>query len=358
MQPSRKTILLADDDRTTRMVVSKILEEHGYRVEQAERGEKCLFMALERDYDGFLIDVNMPGLSGIELCKRLRDIDRFKISPIIFITSLEEDTNLKKVFDAGATDFIAKPVSPVILQARLNAHLEKIEYFKEIEKIRTYLNRYISAKTQRMVEAYALTGLLPSPELHHVCVMFTDIRGFTSLSQETDLDLLFTKISRHLGTQVDIVHQYGGYIDKFGGDGLMAIFEGDDMAERACICALHIVDAIYRVQNQEDGMTFPVTGVSLPLGIGIHQGPVLIGNIGSNDHLDYSVLGETVNLAARLCDKADAMCINVSDDVMNAAKRTNKLQFVSPDSVRIRGMVEEIMVYKLRHASEHSMSMA
>ncbi len=358
MQTKRKTVLLADDDRTTRMVIAKILEDQGYRVEQAERGEKCLFMALERNYDAFLIDVNMPGLGGIDLCKRLRDIDRFKITPIIFITSLEEGSNLEEVFDAGATDFIGKPVSPVILKARLNAHLEKVGYFNEVEKIRTYLNRYISAKTQRMVEAYALTGLLPSPELHNVCVMFTDIRGFTSLSQETDLDLLFSKISRHLGMQVDIVHQYGGYIDKFGGDGLMAIFEGDDMAERACLCSLQIIEAVYRVQNQEDGMTFPVAGVSLPLGVGIHMGPVLIGNIGSKDHLDYSVLGETVNLASRLCDKAEAMSVNVSEEVMQAANMTEELQFVSPDKVSIRGITNDVLVYKLRWASEHTMSIA
>ncbi len=358
MQSTRKTILLADDDRTTRMVIAKILEEQGYRVEHAERGEKCLFMALEHKYDAFLIDVNMPGLGGIELCKRLRDIERFKITPIIFITSLEENSNLKQVFAAGATDFIGKPVSPVILQARLNAHLEKVEYFNEVEKIRIYLNRYISAKTQRMVEAYALTGLLPSPELHDVCVMFTDIRGFTSLSQETDLDLLFSKISRHLGLQVDIVHQYGGYIDKFGGDGLMAIFEGDNMAERACLCSLQIIEGIYRVQNQEDGMTFPLAGVSLPLGVGIHMGQVLIGNIGSKDHLDYSVLGETVNLASRLCDKAEAMSVNVTEEVMQAADISEELVFTFPDEVSIRGMSETIKTYKLRWASENTLSIA
>lgn len=352
MQPKKKSVLLADDDRTTRMVIAKILEERGFAVSQAERGEKCLFMALERDYDAFLIDVNMPGLGGIELCKRLRAIDRFKITPIIFITSLEEDENLNEVFAVGATDFINKPVSPVVLHARLKAHLEKVEYFKEAEKVRNYLNRYISAKTQRMVEAYALTGLLPSPELHNVCVMFTDIRGFTSLSQETDLDLLFSKISRHLGTQVDIVHKYGGYIDKFGGDGLMAIFEGEDMAERACHCALNIISAIYRDEKREDGMTFHVAGVTLPLGIGIHMGSVLIGNIGSKEHLDYSVLGETVNLAARLCDQADAMAVDVSEEVMQAAQADKGLQFSAPTEISVRGVAEPIQVYKLREAAE------
>ena len=353
----QKTILLADDDRTTRTVITKILEEANYRVDQAERGEKSLFMALERDYDAFLIDINMPGLSGLELCKRLRDKERYRITPIIFITSMEEDESLDDVFAVGATDFINKPVSPVVLRARLASHLERVAYYKEAEKVREYLNRYISAKTQRMVEAYALTGLLPSPELQNVCVMFTDIRGFTSFSQDTDLDLLFSLISKHLGTQVQIVHEHGGYIDKFGGDGMMAIFEGDDMVERACCCALNIIDAVYAAQSQTDGVMINLEGVTLPLGIGIHTGDVLIGNIGSQEHLDYSVLGETVNLASRLCGQADAMTVDVSEAVMKAAKNHLDLIFSAPTQVTVKGASEAVNVYTLKWSAENTITM-
>jgi len=356
MQPKCKSILLADDDRTTRMVIAKMLEDEGYRVDQADRGEKCLFMALEKTYDAFLVDVNMPSLGGIDLCKRLRNIDRYKNVPIIVITSMDESEKLKEVFDAGATDFLGKPVNQVVLHARLKSHLEKVEYFNEMEKVQEYLNRYISAKTQRMVEAYALTGLLPSPELHSVCIMFTDVRGFTALSQEINLDELFEKLSRHLGLQVDMVHKYGGYIDKFGGDGLMAIFEGDDMAPRACKCALEIIDSLYRLQNQDAGLTLQVTGVSLPVGIGIHLGPVLIGNIGSRDHLDYSVIGETVNLASRLCAQADAMVIDVSREVMQAAEQDPSLNFAAPAEVAIRGVAEPVRVYKVRRVENRQQS--
>jgi class 3 adenylate cyclase len=356
MQPKNKAVLLADDDRTTRMVLARMLEEDGYRVEQADRGEKCLFMALEKDYDALLIDLNMPTLGGIDLCKRIRNIQRYKNVPVIVITSLDENEKLKEVFDAGATDFINKPVNQVVLHARLKSHLERVVYLREIEKIREYLNRYISAKTQRMVEAYALTGLLPSPELHDVCVMFTDVRGFTAMSQEIDLDELFEKLSRHLGMQVDIVHHFGGYIDKFGGDGLMAIFEGDDKASRACRCALEIVDSLYRVQDQESGLTLQVTGVSLPIGIGIHLGPVLIGNIGSHEHLDYSVIGETVNLASRLCGQADSMVIDVSETVMRAAGEDTTLRFAAPAEISVRGVAEPVRVYKVRRAEDKQQS--
>lgn len=344
MNTKKQTILVADDDRTTRMLLSRILEKVGYRVEQADRGEKCLFLALERKIDGFLIDIRMPGLGGIDLCRRLRDISRYKMTPIIFITSLDEDSSLNDVFVAGATDFISKPVNPVVLKARLMGHLQRVEFYFEIEQVRRYLNRYISSKTQRMVEAYSLTGLLPTPERHHVCVMFTDIRGFTALSRESDLEDLFARVSSHLGRQVDMVYRYGGYIDKFGGDGLMAIFDGDDMTVRACRCALEIMGTIQKKDDKGQQ--------SLPLGIGIHTGPVLIGNIGSEEHLDYSALGETVNLAARLCNNAESMNVDVSEAVVIAAKGDNDLHFTEPRAVVIRGFDEPVSVYKIKTMAE------
>lgn len=345
-----KTVLVADDDRTTLTLISKMLENEGYRVVLADRGEKSLFLALEKEIDAFLVDIRMPGLNGIELCERIRSIDRYKITPIIFITSMEEESNLREVFAAGATDFINKPVNQVILGARLQAHLQKVKYFKEIEQARRYLNRYVSTKTQRMVEAYSITGLLPSPERHEVCVMFTDVRGFTAMSQKVDLEILFEELSRHLGMQVDEVYGHGGYIDKFGGDGLMAIFDSDDMVEKACSCALNIMDNTRR--NQEAGARN-----AFPLGIGIHLGEVLIGNIGSVEHLDYSAIGETVNIASRLCNYAEPMHIDVSSDVVNAIKSSN-FQFDEPKSITMKGFKEPMAIYNLKCKDERTGNVA
>ncbi len=331
MRKAQTTVLVADDDATTRSVLSKMLENSGYRVLTADRGEKCLFLALEKKIDAFLIDINMPGLSGLEICKRIRSMDRYKVTPIIFITSMEQHSDLSEAFDAGATDFINKPANQIVLNARLRSHLQKVEYFRELEQIRIYSNRYMSTRTRRMVEAYSTTGLRPAPELHDVCIMFTDIRGFTSLSHQIDLETLFEGLSNHLGMQVDKVYKYGGYIDKFGGDGLMAIFDGDDMAIQAGYCALEIIESsmkFMKIANEHD----------LPVGIGIHYGEVMIGNIGSSEHLDYSAIGETVNIAARLCGHADPMHINVSEDLIRIAKADPELQFSSPTLVKLKGL--------------------
>lgn len=343
---SKQTILVADDDRTTRSIITSILESKGYQVDTAERGEKCLFLALENTYDAILIDINMPGLGGIDLCRRLRGIDRYKMVPIIVVTTLHEEFVLTEAFSVGASDFISKPVNPSVLDARLKNHLDKKSYYDELERVRQYLNRYISARTQRMVEAYSLTGLLPMPESHQVCVMFTDIRGFTTLSRTIDPEDLFAQVSRQLGRQVDLVYQFNGYIDKFGGDGLMAIFDGDESVQNAWQCAKHILDMNIESNNKGENE-------SLPIGIGLHYGPVLIGNIGSEEHLDYSALGETVNLASRLCNNAESMHVDVSQSVVDKLKNTPGFIFSEPVDINFKGFDEPVSVYTLLKDSEN-----
>jgi len=344
---NQTTILVADDDATTLTVLSRMVELDGHKVLTADRGEKCLFLALEKDIDAFLIDINMPGLSGIEICRRLRAMDVYKVTPVILITSMDEEEKLQEAFSAGATDFINKPANQVILSARLQSHLQKVEYYRELEKIRTYSNRYISTRTRKMIEAYSTTGLLPVPELQNACIMFTDIRGFTSLTHEVELETLFAGLSEHLGMQVEKVYKYGGYIDKFGGDGLMAIFDGDDMAVQACLCALEIIDVSVKFMKIADSY-------SLPVGIGIHYGEVMIGNIGSAEHLEYSAIGETVNIAARLCGHAEPMHINVSNDVIREAGSGRNLQFTAPTHIKLKGLEDPMPVYQLVRNYNHS----
>ncbi|MDZ7737265.1 MAG: adenylate/guanylate cyclase domain-containing protein [Gammaproteobacteria bacterium] len=341
MHNSNLTVLVADDDRTTRTVLASLLQKEGFRVELADRGEKCLFIAMEQQIDAFLIDIRMPGLGGLELCRKLRALDRYRITPIIFITALDEEDMLSAVFEAGATDFIAKPINPVVLKARLQGHIQKVEYYLEMERVRHYLNRYVSPRTQNMVEAYATTGLRPPPEQREVCVMFSDVRGFTALTRQTEPGILFDSLNHLLAMQVEMVYRHGGYIDKFGGDGIMAIFDTDSKASKACQCALAIMET---ANNMAAGGEDPIR---LPIAIGIDIGPVLIGNIGSEEHLDYSAVGQSVNLASRLCSNAESMTIEVSGAVV-AETAAEPFVFSSPIEVSIRGINEPVSIYRLK----------
>jgi Adenylate cyclase, family 3 (some proteins contain HAMP domain) len=336
----RKSILVVDDDRITRVILERMLCEAGYEVFTAENGERALELLQQREINAFVLDIRMPGMSGIELCRRLRSLAPYKITPVLFVTVMEEQANIREAFDAGGDDYVVKPVEPMILKARLSGLMQKIELINQLARVRRNLNRYVSPRTQKMVETYSATGVLPPPDEHHLCILFSDIRGFTALSEEIEPSVLFPMLSEHLGKQVDLVYRHGGYIDKFGGDGVMAVFDGPGMELNSCLCALDILDGT-RSNIAPNGHC------RMPLGIGIHSGPALIGNIGKGEHLDYSVIGNTVNLAARLCGYAEPMSIIVSKAVRDTVCDDPRLCFSGEHPVDIRGMKKPITLYQL-----------
>lgn len=334
-----KTVLITDDDRTVRTVLARMLQADGYRVVEAEHGEKCLCLLMEKQVDAFLVDVNLPGLDGVELCRRIRAVERYQFTPIICITVADEESTVGRAFEAGADDFITKPINPHTLRARLAGRIQKTESMREMPRVRTKLSRYISGRTQTIVDAYSLTGVLPPPEEQEVCILFSDVRGFTQ-SRDVEPNMLFNVLSAQLAMQVDCVYRHGGYLDKFAGDGIMAIFDSNDRTLEACRCALEIMEITRRNAYADNAR-------GLQLGVGIHSGRALIGNIGSAKHLEYSVIGETVNLAARLCGCADPMSIVVSEEVRRAATGHGFI-FAAPCQVSIRGLKHAMTVYTLQ----------
>lgn len=341
MTPVPHTIVVVDDQAVTRELLSRVLGDHGYHVLQAASGEAALDLADRQTVDGFIMDLRMPGMSGYEACQRLRADSRYRVTPIIAVTALEDADALARAFSAGFDDFISKPVSPLVLDARLRSHLQRARLYHQLEDVRRNLNRYLSPRTQRMVERYSDAGEPPPPERIDVCVLFTDIRGFTQLSQHIDPEELFALLSTQLATQVDLVYQYGGYVDKYAGDGIMAVFEGEDMAQRGARCAL---DIIYCAAAGDAGHKL------FAVGCGLHQGPAVIGNIGSPEHLDYSVIGESVNLAARLCGQAEPMSVIVSESLRRSAGDAEGLRFENRRAIQVKGFGQPVTIYELEAA--------
>src|SRR4029077_21213816 len=107
-----------------------------------------------------------------------------------------------------------------------------------------------SRPTLEVVEDASVTGVLPPPQEKELAICFTDMRGFTAFSEETESTRVFSLISAVLAEQVNLIHEYGGYVDKFGGDGVMAIFDGPEMVAQSCLCALSIID-IAREQHSK-----------------------------------------------------------------------------------------------------------
>ena len=335
-----RTILIVDDDESAREVLLQMLEFEGYEVIQAESGEQAIALASSVQIDAFLLDIAMPRMSGIDLCRALRRMERYSTVPIIFLTGQADDVVLEEAFASGGDDFLNKPSTLAGVRVRLKNHLQRMEYLRRLERMRGVLKQYLSKRTLEVVEDSSLTGSLPAPQEQDLAICFTDMRGFTAFSEETEPTRLFSLISALLAEQVHMIHECGGYVDKFSGDGVMAIFDGPDMVLQSCLCALNMLDTA-RVKHQADLADIR------RFGIGIHTGRAVIGNIGSPEHLDYTAIGSTVNLAARLCGQAEATSIAVSKAVRDAAKSDHRLNFHSERQVSIRGIKDLVTVYTL-----------
>ena len=338
-----RTILIVDDNASVREVLQRMLEPEGYEVILAESGEQAIALAGALQIEAFLLDIDMPRMNGIDLCRALRRMEQYRAVPIIFLTGESDDAALEEAFASGGDDFLNKPCTPAGARARVRNHLQRVQNLHRFERMRSVLKQYVSKRTLEVVEDASLTGELPPPQEQDLAIIFTDMRGFTAFSEETPPTRLFSLISALLAEQVHMVHEHGGYVDKFGGDGVMAIFEGPDMVLQSCLCALSILDTA-RVKHSAD------LAEIRRFGIGIHTGRAVIGNIGSPEHLDYSAIGSAVNVAARLCGQAEATSIAVSKAVRDTVAGDKRLKFHSERQVPIRGIKGAVVVYTLSRA--------
>ncbi len=332
-----KTVLVVDDTAVSRVLGADILTTSEMKVLEADSGEQALLQAGEHAIDAFLLDIRLPDMNGIELCRALRAMPRYRDTPIIFVTAMDQREVLQWALEAGADDFIQKPLHAMVLRKRLGNLLQKAAYLREAELTNLSLQRYVSPRTERMARAYATTGKLPAPLREEVCILFSDARGFTELSQELEPENVFDILSRRLAEQVKLVYLHGGYVDKYSGDGIMAVFDGEDMTRNCCRCALGILESA-----QDAG--------AMQLGLGIHQGYAMVGNLGSEDHLDYTVIGKTVNLAARLCGLARQSII-VSRAVRDAVAGDAAFRFSSERTAQVRGFRDPVTVFELQRTT-------
>lgn len=296
-----RTILVVDDEREICETLSEALTNIGYRVLTASSGAVALDLAQTSRPDLVLTDVHLGGLSGIDLCAKLKEDPRFRLTPVILLTAVSDLTARVAGLAAGADDFFAKPCELIELRTRIASLLRLKGLQDEIETknrlLRTLLGRYVSEAVAADVIANPEKHLRIGGEKREVTVLFGDLRGFTPIAEALPAEDVVEILNTYLTCAVDAVFAYGGTLDKFRGDGVMVIFGAplahpDDPA-RAVRCAIDL-------QAQMRHLTFEkFPDLRLHLGIGINTGSVVAGTIGSDRRMDYTVIGSEVNVAAR-----------------------------------------------------------
>jgi class 3 adenylate cyclase/CheY-like chemotaxis protein len=309
-------ILAVDDRAENRELLARYLTRSGHFVVTAPGGREALDMLADSDVDVLLLDLMMPGMDGREVLGHIKADPRWRATPVIMISGEQDLEGIVDCIEAGADDYLFKPFNPVLLQARIKAGIERKRWHDREQQYRDQLERnerFIRATFGRYLSDDIVADILERPEglelggdLREVTIMMSDIRGFTTLSEQLPPDRVVSMLNRYLGAMTDIILEHEGTIDEFLGDAILAVFgaprcHGDE-ADRAARCSLIMqasMDDINRA-NREDGLP------ELQMGIALNTGKVIAGNIGSERRSKYGFVGHAMNVTSRIEDVAGA----------------------------------------------------
>ena len=303
-------ILVVDDTQSNLQILSAILRSKGYQVEGALDGKQALEMLEQFQPDLILLDVMMPEMDGLETCRWVKASPPWQHSPIICHTAKTAVADIVVGFEAGAVDYVAKPFNRYELLARVNTHLMMDELRRDLavknaelarahELVRGALGRYVSEEVAISI-LKSPEGLDLGGEEREVSILMSDLRGFTAIASRLGPHEVIDFLNLYLDAMVETITRYGGTIDEIIGDAIMVIFgapvSSTDHAERAVACALAMQGDMPEVNRRLRERGCP----EVEMGIGVHTGTVVVGNIGSLRRTKYAAVGNNVNLAGRV----------------------------------------------------------
>ncbi len=310
-------ILVADDDWLNRDLLKAYLSTSGCEVITAADGRTALEMALEHVPDLALVDVQMPRLDGLALCASLKSRPETQFIPVVIVTALDREDEKVKAIDAGADDFVTKPYSSLVLLTRVRSLLRIKRLHDDVEArnrlLRQVLDRFLAEDVTDIILTDPERYLQLGGEMRMVTVLFADVRGFSRYSEEHSAPEVIKTLNRIFKSLSQVVFTHQGTFDKYLGDGLMAFYGApvstDDDAQRALDTALEMQER-FHILCEKAGEDFSDLG----LGIGLHTGEAVVGNIGSEKVMDYTVVGLVVNVAKRLQEIAHGGQIMLSEE--------------------------------------------
>jgi adenylate cyclase len=353
-------ILVVDDQRANAEMMAGILRARGYEVLTAPSGEAALEEIARSSPDLVVSDILMPSMDGYELCRRLRAQGTTALLPVILVTSVEANDERVKGLEAGADDFLSKPVNWEELLARVRSLLRIKRLQDEVRSWNAKLEERVRAQVTELEQLGRLKRFFPrqvaealvargeeilAPHRREITAVFLDLRGFTSFTDRADPEEVLELLRAYHATLGRTVDEFGGTLEHFAGDGIMIFFndpiEIDNPAERAIRMALALQRAFRPICD-----AWAKLGHEVDLGIGIAQGETTLGVIGFDQRWEYAAIGNVPNLAARLCGAAHAGEIILDGQTEQDIVHLAETEFVG--ALTLRGFQQPVPAFRLK----------
>ena len=369
-------ILIADDNPMNLDILQKRLAVHGYEILTAADGEEALAAAREAQPDLILLDIMMPKMDGLEVCRRLKGDPAFPFTPIVMVTAKADSKDVVAGLEQGADEYLTKPVDQAALVARVksmlrikamhdtiqeqgtrleaqaaqlagwNKTLEQrvTQQLAELERVGR-LKRFLSPQ---LAEAIVSTGDEKILESHRreITVAFCDLRGFTAFSETAAPEEVMEVLRDYHAAMGELIFRFEGTLERFAGDGLMVFFNDPlpcpDPAARAVRMAVAM-----RERAGELGKAWRKRGHELDFGVGIANGYATLGKIGFEGRFDYGAIGPVTNLASRLCDEANGGQILISNRVFAGVE--DLVEAEPAGELLLKGFHRPIAVFNVLH---------
>ena len=345
---AKARILVIEDSEDIRYLLTALLQDR-YQVLAAAAGDAGLRLAQrEPRPDIILLDVMMPDMDGYEVMGHLGRDSRTADIPVIFLTALDSVDEEHRGLDLGATDYVAKPISPPILLARIKLHLERSTNAKRLKDLSEQLSRYLAPQVYQSLFDGSRQAEIRT-QRKKLTVFFSDIKNFTESTAHWQPEEVTLLLNSYFAEMSQIAAEYGATLDKFIGDAIV-IFFGDPhtlgVREDAVQCVNMAIAMQVRMSQLQARWREMGINKAFEIRIGINSGFCDVGNFGSALRMEYTIIGREVNLAARLEQAAEPGEILISSETYALVKRD--ITAAARPPVQVKGFLHPIPVYVVR----------
>jgi len=348
MTETQAKILVVDDEEKNVKLMEAILLPRGYEIVKAYNGEEALQQVAKQAPDLILLDVMMPIMNGFDVCKKLKDDPETRLIPIVIMTALGQVEDRVKGIEAGADDFLTKPVNRDELLARIQTSLRLKETVqKKVDKLKgaqEYLAKFVPQSVMRQLQENPEAELKRTDQ--DMSALFVDVSGYTKLSEDMRQTADFM-VEKYFSRYLDAIHAHGGDVTETSGDGLMVVFPGNDPKEHAVNAvkaALEILQRTNELNEQLKGIFDPIS-----VHIGINSGIALIGPTkyegASGVRWTYTALGPAVNLAARIAGVAEGGMICLGPET--AKRIEGQFATIEIGKKQLKNVKDEVIIYQV-----------